>query len=81
MAVTLVPANMDRRSIFIRTATVHRLVGGFMIYLTQYVPEDWKQSENVDDQHYFTVSVINIQTPWPCNCYDNELITIKAMVG
>ena len=28
----------------------------------------------------FYSSVINIQTPWPCNCYDNELITIKATV-
>ena len=28
----------------------------------------------------FYSSVINIQTPWPGNCYDNELITIKATV-
>ena len=48
-------------------------------YSTQ-VGWDWKQSEDLSDQQYFIVAVINIQTPWPCNCSDNELITIKATV-
>ena len=50
-------------------------------YSTQvYQYQDGKQSETLYDQHYFIVAVINIQTPWPCNCSDNELITIKATV-